>query len=906
MDPFLAHCLILAWLGYGAARRMVADLAGQILVTALLAWGNLVATCLLLGAMSRLGEPVWFFCISTALALLGLVSLRSTGYEIAPDPSVTHPDPAEPQFNPWLLVATILMTAPLAALSLAAACLYEPAGAAALSHVLPRALYYLGQGSLSHFDATDVRQVALPFNSSLLYLLGLVYRAPLQCLAILNLLAWLASGAAVYRLCRLCRVGRNLALTTCGLLLVATPVLAAASSVTVELPETAALVGAAGFALQAAQTGRRRHALLAGLALGLAGGSDLRSLCLMIAAGASALAWGAWRGINRLRPCLLPALLSATLALPFAAINGIERGPGLRQLLQSDAPARTPAIGILFKPLIRQPAPPGVLSEDNIGWGLVGVLLLVAMILGLARLRGPAAWAAWLAAAWVLADLALPSHTGPATGAFIPAALLLGPALAVILGPDRATPPMHRRAGYAVAGLAAALAGWSAMIYLGTNASHPLASWLAAPSVLPKPAPLPLLLDYHVAKAPRINVETDGAHEQIFRIMARARQAVFASRQILDPAAYNLISRSSRSRESGYADLGELPSYTLVPVEAKRTAGVEFLATLGTGTAARDYFGVEPGADGRASLDGNQALLVTLSREPSSSPEATGTRIKLEGLNPNDHAKLEVALKLADDRFVPVTTLTASGETSVPITRPFSWLVFRAVDVSSGRELGSAVIPYRARVGQETTPIDLEQPSGPKSIYLTDAVRSKVPLLAVGDGLLPTEGPFPQWNLPFIRWAKKPSVRLEIPATPGLVRLQLRFSVRLHVREQANLDVLLNDQPVRHYRISNRTAWLDDTLELTARPGANVIEFRDATFRSKPDWSDYLKRYPDVKDYLVSQHLPLEAGAEQHYEQHGRSERRTVQMRVTDEMEPVPGSFYFMFRSIRVEGFKSQ
>src|ERR1700694_897266 len=141
MDPFLAHCIILAWLGYGAARRVVADLAGQILTTALLAWGNVVVTCLLLAAMRRLGEPVWFFSISSALALLGFVLLRATGGETARNPPDPHP--AEPKLNSWLLAATILLIAPLAGLSLAAACLYEPAGPAALSHLLARALYYL-------------------------------------------------------------------------------------------------------------------------------------------------------------------------------------------------------------------------------------------------------------------------------------------------------------------------------------------------------------------------------------------------------------------------------------------------------------------------------------------------------------------------------------------------------------------------------------------------------------------------------------------------------------------------------------------------------------------------------------------------------------------------------------------
>src|SRR4051812_30122810 len=69
MDLFLAHCLGLTWISVGTARRLAAHPADQLLALALLVWGNLVVTRLVLVATDRLGEPGWILGVSLALAL---------------------------------------------------------------------------------------------------------------------------------------------------------------------------------------------------------------------------------------------------------------------------------------------------------------------------------------------------------------------------------------------------------------------------------------------------------------------------------------------------------------------------------------------------------------------------------------------------------------------------------------------------------------------------------------------------------------------------------------------------------------------------------------------------------------------------------------------------------------------
>ena len=96
---------------------------------------------------------------------------------------------------------------------------------------------------------------------------------------------------------------------------------------------------------------------------------------------------------------------------------------------------------------------------------------------------------------------------------------------------------------------------------------------------------------------------------------------------------------------------------------------------------------------------------------------------------------------------------------------------------------------------------------------------------------------------------------------------------------------------------------MDQTLELVPQAGINVLELNDATFTKEPDWIDYLARYPDVKNYLETNKLPIEAGARDHFASKGQAEGRTLRMRATNRLESPPESYYFIYRSIRLEGF---
>ena len=75
--------------------------------------------------------------------------------------------------NPWIVAGFVAVMIPVAVAVATIAGIYPPNTPDAFTYHLPRAMYYLGQNSLAHFEAADLRQTHLPFNYDLLQLFGL-------------------------------------------------------------------------------------------------------------------------------------------------------------------------------------------------------------------------------------------------------------------------------------------------------------------------------------------------------------------------------------------------------------------------------------------------------------------------------------------------------------------------------------------------------------------------------------------------------------------------------------------------------------------------------------------------------------------------------------------------------------
>ena len=221
-------------------------------------------------------------------------------------------------------------------------------------------------------------------------------------------------------------------------------------------------------------------------------------------------------------------------------------------------------------------------------------------------------------------------------------------------------------------------------------------------------------------------------------------------------------------------------------------------------------------------------------------------------------------------------------------------------DQASGAKISGVDLPYLFR----DLPPEAEAPDDPGLLFADELIVPKPHPHITSEGLGAAEGPYPQRSLPLIRWAQSPVVRLQIPATDLLDRMELVFSVRLEARSSANLDVVFNGRLVQGFRLEGDANWFKFTVPLTVQPGPNVLEFRNVSVGAEPDWLDYLERYPDVKSYLVSRNIPLEKGAREHYEGYGKKENRLLYFKRRTETLDGPAQLYYVFRSLRLNGFR--
>ncbi|MBX3736358.1 MAG: glycosyltransferase family 39 protein [Candidatus Didemnitutus sp.] len=944
MIAFTLHASLLAGLSFVAARPLTRRWSERFLATLLLGWGNIVLTSLLLSAVKLLGHSGVFFGVSVSLAALTWLAVRRV--------SPLAPDPADSPADRRLVLAFAVTLAPLAIASLSVALTYEPNNYDSLTYHLPRAMFYLGQNSLAHFDTGNDRQTYFPFNYNLLQLFGLTYGPPRQVLTFFNLLSWAALGVALHRLCRLSRLSAHAALIAVWFALTATQILAQAASTTNDLPIAAGLTTFFVFAARWTQSRQRRDALLAGLAAGLTAGTKLTVVFFAPAAGLLLLLWAArqWRNGRRtvlgrtLRAWVLPTALALAFASPFAVINLAEKGQWMTKAYDytlnrplSLASAVQTAEGYLaqlcLEPLSRfdfEPKrterlnawaghalfphwneayafsdfflfPPD-LTEDHVWFGFTGPAILLAALLCLVwpqRVPSATVWLAFLGLGWFATYFLLNRWSLYNQRYMVAALALMTPCLAILW--DRGAPGTRsRRAARLLLGALALSSLWLAGAYLTQNTRRPfIPFWTArvAPAALPA---LPPRLADRLSAEPRINIQATDGNERIFLLMTPGEHQRFTSFARQMPDAYNVFSQWGLARKVAYVNMAQQSSYTLVKIPTKRTAGVEYLGTIGAGVEAQDYLGLPPRANERPSHSNDRQVLVVLSYAPHEPNRYQATRIQVVGLNPADQARLRVSVEYQDRTREILATLQTSGEASASITKPFRRFFIEADDDVSGRPIGAVSIP---RLTREKPP-EFGTPFEPTVIFRDQLVANDPLTYVRTTGLEAAEGPYPQWKLPLIRWARAPIVRLEVPADDDLVTLRLGFSLRSFSRERAAIALLHNGQLMKYYDLDDHNAWIDEALTLTPVAGRNVIEFRNIAVGSEPDWLDYLDRNPDVKEYVVAQKIPLEQGAREHYEAFGRKEHRALRFRHALEPAPVADSRYYIFRDLVVEGLR--
>ena len=947
---FLLHGLLLIGASLGSARALVRQAADRFLATAVIVWTNIVVTCLLLSGLRLLGDPHWFFRTSLALALATWLAVRRMNLAPeAPAPPITAGD----RISRQLLLAFVVTLAPLAYLSIRIAGTYVPNNYDSLAYHLPRAMFYLGQNSLAHFVTGNDRQVYFPFNYNLLQLFGLIYSPPLQCLNFINLAAWVTAGVAIYRLCRLCALTANSALVATWVALTSTQVLAQATATTNDLPTAAALLCTLTFILRWRAAGQKRDALLAGLGAGLAAGSKLTVMFFGPPAGLiiAILAWQHWRrgGIHRLLRAtgawLVPAVLAFVLSAPFALINLAAKGVWVSKtydytlnrpfsLACAAQTAKAYLIQLFLEPLHRftfdltftaqlnawakqtffprwndayafSPLylfPPD-LNEDHVWFGFAGPLILVCALFCLVRGRRqapPIVWMAGLGVGWLATYFTLNKWSLYNQRYMVLAILIMSPSVAACIDAGRAV-PFFRRATRDLMVVLAFTSVWLCAIYLCQNTSRPYAPLWAGNPPPPALPSLPPLLARRMAEQPRVNIESSGTNERTFLLMAVGHHQRFTAFHRVDARSYNVFSEWGFVRKVAFTNIEQPSSFTVVKIPTKRTAGVEFLGTIGSGTDAQDYYGLVPHADQVTSGEGDRNALVEFFYKPREPRRYEPLLIRAVGLNAPDQARLLVGVEYEDHSTATLATFTAAGEVRTAVTKPFRRFTLRVEAQDGGRGLGAVDLPRLYR----NLPANYEAPDDPSLLFVDELVVPHPEPHFLTEGLASPEGPYPQWDLPLIRWAKAPVTRIEIPATDQMARMEVTFSLRLGTRDAADIDVVFNGQLIKGYHVPGGAYWFTQTLSLIPQPGKNVLEFRNVSVSNEPDWEDYLNRNPDVKAYVVSLKVPPDQGAKEHWDSFGRHETRTLQMKRQTVSLGSSEPLYYQFRQLRLTAYRN-
>ena len=950
MTTLLVHFVILGWISAAIARRLVPDLIDRIIATAMLLWGHIVVFCLLLSLVGKLGDPAWFFRGSL---LLGLGSLLLVRRFVAPAPA---PTPAAPTGDiSWALVLAVVASLGVILLvHIRIAAAYLPNNYDSLTYHLPRVMYYMGHHTLAQFHSDDIRQVYFPFNYNLLQLFCLIYSPPHEVINFINVIAWVIAGLGVYRVSRLCACSCNGALIATWLALTGAEVLAQANTTTLDLSTAAALLAAVGFGLRWRQDRQPRDALLAGLAAGLAGGVKLTVVFFGPAVVLLLLVWGyqQWRQVGaraafaQVRPWILPAIVAGLVALPFILYNLAATGEWMTHKMDftlnkpfSLGVALQTAKGYLFQ-LFFEPfgrftfdlgvieplnnwysqtffkswnesyafsgfyvIPPD-LNEDHVWYSFAGPFLLVCGVICLGRdrrLRGPLAWLALLGLGWFATYFAMNKWSLYIQRYFLPALVLMGPCAAAVWDGARTGARGWITARRFVFALVAATSLWMAVVYLGENRNRPFSfpgSSYIPPKILPD---IPPLLRQRLAPQPLVNIISEGTNERIYLLMTFGHNQRFTSTAEVAPERYNLFSYWGFTRNNIYSNIAHIASHTLVSLPTKPTAGMEFLGTVGEGVNAFDYAGLAPHAATTPSAPENRNIMILVHYGPTEPDRFAHCRIRVEGLNPGDHARVEITAELTNGTRQPIMAQTHSGEVKFSLTKPFKRLAIQVVDVATGKIIGVGDLPYTTK----PTDADILPPVNATTLFQTELIRAGTARTLSVNGLADIEGPYAQWELPVFRWAKQPVVRIEVPPNPRLKRIRVAFGVRLQVREDATLRITHNGRFVQDFALHGHGTWLNQSVDIAADPGDNMIELSDYQANEVPDWLAYLDQNPDVKANVLAQHQSLEAGAKLHYEMFGRKEHRPpLKMKPNpNPPAPPPESLYFLYHSLLIEGF---
>jgi len=95
-------------------------------------------------------------------------------------------------------------------------------------------------------------------------------------------------------------------------------------------------------------------------------------------------------------------------------------------------------------------------------------------------------------------------------------------------------------------------------------------------------------------------------------------------------------------------------------------------------------------------------------------------------------------------------------------------------------------------------------------------------------GIGPEEGPYPDWNLPFVRWGLGPRTELRFKSKKE--RALLSMICGTHHLSWQNMEIILNGVPIYRHRFATPGRFFEIRIPLETIAGKNVIVFKYQTW----------------------------------------------------------------------------
>jgi hypothetical protein len=309
---FLIYCLHFALLAGGfvwLCRRLQLPKQDVPFVVYLGVWITLVLTGHAASLLKSLNDLSVYQNASFGVMAVLLLVAYGLGRDIRPPllanaPQLDFEPIRHERTRKFLWIFLLVTLGYVAIISVLIGNLVYPDNADSMIYRLPRAFWYVSNGSFLHpFTAEDQRITWYPLNGAALYVPIVLYQLPGVFFSHPSLITWAIIILATYRFARELGAERLLALSTCWLVAMTPSILAQANSTNDEILAAGALLTGALMLWRWLRTGRVLYLVLALTAVGLSAGTKLHIVMMLPSIGAI-VALAVWAAIKR--PALLP------------------------------------------------------------------------------------------------------------------------------------------------------------------------------------------------------------------------------------------------------------------------------------------------------------------------------------------------------------------------------------------------------------------------------------------------------------------------------------------------------------------------------------------------------------------------------------------------------------------------